>query len=118
MKGTIFMAKYVLGVDGGASKTHYALYDTTGSKLAFIEGGPSNHEHFPDTYEATKRELYTHIQSLLSTCRLCMDDISFGVFGLAGADVKIQYRELTKRISSIGLKNFKVYNDAFIGIKR
>jgi len=36
---------------------------------------------------------------------------------LAGADTKKQQKELSKIISEIGIRNFKVFNDAFLGIK-
>jgi len=45
------------------------------------------------------------------------EDISYGVFGLAGVDTKRQKKELSIIISETGIRNFKVFNDAFLGIK-
>jgi len=36
---------------------------------------------------------------------------------LAGVDTKKQQKELSKIISETGIRNFKVFNDAFLGIK-
>jgi N-acetylglucosamine kinase-like BadF-type ATPase len=111
------MKKYVIGVDGGGTKTHYALFDTEGNFIEIVEGGPSNHEHFKDGYDETKIILKKHIDILLRNNCLEMSDIDYAVFGLSGADVSKQYAELSSRISDIGVKRFKVCNDGFLGVK-
>jgi N-acetylglucosamine kinase-like BadF-type ATPase len=109
--------KYVLGVDGGNTKTHYALFDTEGNAVAFVEAGTASHEQLPGGYDAMMEELRKQICNMLDKCELCVNDIGYAILGLAGADVTTQYAEIRKRISNIGLINFGVYNDAFLGIK-
>jgi len=109
--------QYVLGIDGGNTKTHYAVFDEKGNLIGFKREGTVSHERLSDGYDGIPRVLGNHLMSLLDTCGLGIKDISFSVLGLAGADVKTQYAEIGKRISSIGLKDFRIYNDAFLGIK-
>lgn len=111
------MVEYLLGVDGGNSKTHYALFDSCGNLVNFIKAGTASHEQVKDGYEGMKRELEMHIHELLDGSGLKTEDIGFGVFGLAGADTRQQHVEIGRRIEQIGLKRFKVYNDAFLGLK-
>jgi len=111
------MAKYVIGVDGGGTKTHYALSDSNGKLTNFIQGGPANHEIYPDGYKGASKEIKNSVFKLLQQNRLKPEDISYGIFGLAGADTKKQQKELSKIISETGIRNFKVFNDAFLGIK-
>jgi len=111
------MAKYVIGVDGGGTKTHYALSDSDGKLTNFIQGGPTNHEIYPDGYKGVRKEIRSSVLKLVQQSRLKPEDISYGIFGLAGVDTKKQQKELSKIISETGIRNFKVFNDAFLGIK-
>ncbi len=111
------MAKYVIGVDGGGTKTHYALSDSNGKLTNFMRGSPTNHEIYSDGYESVRKEIKSSVFKLLQQSRLKPEDVSYGIFGLAGADTKNQQKELSKIISETGIRNFKVFNDAFLGIK-
>lgn len=111
------MAKYVIGVDGGGTKTHYALSDSNGKLMSFIQGGPGNHEVYPDGYKGVSKEIKGSIYKLLQQSRLKPKDIDYSIFGLAGVDTKRQQKELSKIICETGIRNFKVFNDAFLGIK-
>ena len=111
------MKGYVIGVDGGGTKTHFALFDTKGNFVEIVRGEPSNHEHLKDGYDETKRILEKNRGILLENNHLEMSDIEFAVFGLSGADISKQYTELSGRISDIGIKKFKVCNDGYLGVK-
>jgi len=39
------MKKYVIGVDGGNTKTDYFLFDTEGNFVDYIKEGTCSHEH-------------------------------------------------------------------------
>ena len=109
--------KYILGVDGGGTKTHYALYDLEGNLVELVKGTAANHEKYENGYEVVKGLIDEVVNILLDNQNATMDDIVYAVFGLAGADVKRQYKELEKVISDIGIRKFEVYNDAFLGVK-
>jgi N-acetylglucosamine kinase-like BadF-type ATPase len=108
--------KYVIGVDGGNTKTHYALSDSEGNIVHFIEAGTASHERLRG-YEGMKRELELRINQLLDESNINMEDVAFSVLGLAGADVRKQYEEISARLKEIGLVNFLVCNDAYLGVK-
>ena len=111
------MKQYVIGVDGGSTKTHYALFDSDGNLVCFFAGGPANHEVYRNGYEGTRHELKTSLHNILRESGLDVEDIGCGIFGMAGMDVRQQKDMITKIIMELGLKNFEVMNDAFLGIK-
>jgi N-acetylglucosamine kinase-like BadF-type ATPase len=107
---------FVMGVDGGNTKTHYVLADREGNIVNFIEAGSSSHERLKG-YDGMKWELSYQISRLLDDYGIKPEDLGFSVLGLAGADVQKQYEEISKRLQEIGLVNFSLYNDAYLGIK-
>ena len=111
------MRQYVIGVDGGGTKTHYALFDLDGNLAGFHQGGPANHETYPNGYQGTRRELEQSFQVLFEQSGAAMNQIRYGCFGLAGIDVAPQQAALAAIIAEMGLERFRVMNDAFLGIK-
>ena len=59
-------AEYILGVDGGNTKTHYFLYDGEGNFVDCIKAGTCSHEALPDSYVGTGRELDRRLTELFS----------------------------------------------------
>ncbi len=111
------MNKYVIGVDGGNSKTDYFLFDIEGNFVDHLRDGTCSHERFPDAYQSSFRIMNEKINQLLARNAISMENIAAGAFGLAGADVPIQKQNLSDVITRIGFKNFEVDNDSFLGIK-
>jgi N-acetylglucosamine kinase-like BadF-type ATPase len=111
------MSQYVLGVDGGGSKTHYAIFDMHGNLINFIEGGSSYYEMYSNGYEGVSKEIWDSFARLLQPKGLKPEDIGYGIFGLSGVDTRSETREYSRIIQNTGIKNFKVFNDAFLGIK-
>lgn len=109
--------KYVIGVDGGNTKTDYFLFDTEGNFIDGLRAGTCSHEAIGDSYPGSRREMTKQINELLIRNNLTINDISAGAFGLAGVDVPVQKANLEEIVSSIGFKNFIVVNDGFLGIK-
>lgn len=111
------MPGYVIGVDGGGTKTHYALFDIEGNFVNLLTGGPSSHEVYPGGFADSRLEIQGCISKLLKQNQLKPEDIGYGVFGIAGVDIKKQHDEVSRIITETGLKDFEVMNDAFLGIK-
>ncbi len=109
--------KYVIGVDGGNSKTDYFLFDVEGNFIDHLKDGTCSHERFPDSYLSARRIMDEKINELLRRNGLTLEDIAAGAFGLAGVDVPVQQQNLSHIISEIGFKKFEVDNDSFLGIK-
>jgi N-acetylglucosamine kinase-like BadF-type ATPase len=110
------MASYILGVDGGGTKTHCALFTRDGRAADFLEWGTTSHEFLPLGYESVRLEFQGIMQALERRNDLQWDDVQV-VMGLAGADTKRQVNILTGIVKELGLEHVLVANDAFLGIK-
>lgn len=108
---------YILGVDGGNTKTDYFLFDTNANFIDFYRGGTCSHEGLKDSFEGSYRVMSQVISELLSRNNLKVSDIKASVFGLAGVDTPNQKKRLEEVVSRIGFTNFRVVNDSFLGIK-
>ncbi len=111
------MSNYVLGVDGGGTKTHCALFDGSGKKIDLLEFGTTNHERLSGGFQELEKVLDTMLQTLLGKHHIAIEEIEASVFGLAGIDTSKQRIQAETLIQKLGLKNFIVCNDAFLGIK-
>ena len=111
------MTKYILGVDGGNTKTDYFLFDLDGNFVDFVRSGTCSHEGLPDSFEGSYRVMKKDLGELLLRNNLQAEDITAAVFGLAGVDTQRQKAKLQEIITRLGFKNFEVVNDSFLGIK-
>jgi N-acetylglucosamine kinase-like BadF-type ATPase len=108
---------FILGVDGGNTKTDYFLFDTEGNFIDFYRGGTCSHEGLKDSFDGSYRVMNQVINDLLSRNHLQVSDIKASVFGLAGVDTPYQKQRLEEVVRKIGFTNFRVVNDSFLGIK-
>ena len=111
------MGAFVMGLDGGSSKSHLALFDTAGKRIDFVSWGPLNHEVMDDGFEQLERELHDLIHLALDRNGLRIADLARGVFGMSGADTKKQHAQITGIYRRLGLDRPVVINDAFLPIK-
>lgn len=111
------MKKYIIGVDGGNTKTDYFLFDLDGNAIDCYRAGTCSHEGLPDSFEGTYRVMKEVFSFFLGRNNLKAEDIYASVFGLAGVDTPIQKEKIENVITRLGFNNFKVVNDSFLGIK-
>ncbi|MHC1750849.1 MAG: N-acetylglucosamine kinase [Cellulosilyticaceae bacterium] len=111
------MKQYVMGVDGGNSKTDYYLFDIEGNFVDSIRGESCSHERLKDGYAGSYRIMKIRIMELLERNNLTMAAVAAGAFGLAGVDVRVQRENLESVVRDLGFKQYAVDNDAFLGIK-
>ncbi len=109
--------KYYIGVDGGGTKTAYALFNENKEIVAMVKGPGSNHENYEGGMEQASKIVWAGINSLLMEANVKLSDISFTLMGLAGIDHQYQHDDMCKRLSDFGLTNFEIYNDGFIVVK-
>ena len=107
------MKKYVIGVDGGNTKTDYFLFDTEGNFVDYIKDGTCSHEHVG--YDGAERILNGKINELAGRNNIARADIEAGAFGLAGIDIKPQMQEFIGIMERMGMK-YACDNDSFLGI--
>lgn len=109
--------KYIIGVDGGNTKTDYFLFDIEGNFIDFYRGGTCSHEGLSDSYEGSYRVMNEVFTELFNRNNITVNDIEAAAFGLAGVDVPIQKTNLENVVKRLGFKNYVVVNDSFLGIK-
>ncbi|MDP3176346.1 MAG: BadF/BadG/BcrA/BcrD ATPase family protein, partial [Spirochaetaceae bacterium] len=109
--------RYALGVDGGGTKTDFLLCDPEGRELSYSTAGPSNHECIEGGMEGLARRFPRELTSFLAARSLGPEDVESAVFGMAGADLPSQISRIEEIVASTGLRNFKVINDSFLGVK-
>jgi N-acetylglucosamine kinase-like BadF-type ATPase len=111
------MQKYYLGVDGGNSKTEYLLCKTDGTFVDVYRSGTCSHETFPDGYDGTERTMREHLSELFKRNGIGPSDVASAGFGLSGADLNYQVRELKKLVEHLGFRRIGLANDGILGIK-
>lgn len=106
----------VLGLDGGGTKTHLALFTPEGQLVDFRHGGTLNHEMLPGGMAQLEQELARLIGGALAANGLGYEEIAWAVLGLAGVDTPIQHTAISEILRRLGLREFTLCNDAFLGI--
>ncbi|MDD6275311.1 MAG: BadF/BadG/BcrA/BcrD ATPase family protein [Clostridia bacterium] len=108
---------YYIGVDGGGTKTAYALFDEKKNIIAMVKGPGSNHENMEGSFDEAADIIWDGIKSLIKEAGISLHDVEYTLMGLAGIDHQFQHDEMVKRLLDYGLENFEIYNDGFIVIK-
>ena len=109
--------KYIIGVDGGNTKTDYLLFDTEGNFIDGLRSGTCSHEGLKDSFDGSYRVMKEQLEILFTRNNITVKDIAGAGFGLAGADVPYQKKKLNEIITKIGFENFGMENDGFLGVK-
>lgn len=108
---------YYIGVDGGGTKTAYALFDEDKNMVAMTKGPGSNHENMEKGFDEAADIIWDGIKGLVKQAGISLHEVAFTLMGLAGIDHQFQHDEMYKRLLDYGLENFEIYNDGFIVIK-
>ena len=109
--------KYYIGVDGGGTKTAFALFDENKKMLETVTGPGSNHENLEKGFDAASDIVMNGLKDLCTKSGIELSKISFTLMGLAGIDHPYQYDIMCKMLRDKGLENFEVFNDGFIVVK-
>ena len=108
------MKKYVIGVDGGNTKTDYFLFDVEGNFIDHIKDGTCSHENVG--YEKAEEILNKNIDEITGRNNITRSDIEAGAFGLAGIDIKPQLEKFIGIMERLQIKKYACDNDSFLGI--
>jgi len=107
--------RYVLGLDAGATKTFALVADEEGHVLGIGRGGPANHQVVG--LKSALMEIRRACNSALGGAGLS-PPLDFAVFGLAGADLPMDFELLTPAVQELGFaKQVRVENDAMIALR-
>lgn len=109
--------RYVLGLDGGGSKTECALCSLQTDKRYVVRGDGSNHEGVG--YERAGQVVHELFNEVLREAGIQTGDIVGACFAMAGMDVEPDRGNITERIvEPLGLScPLYVCNDAFAGFR-
>jgi N-acetylglucosamine kinase-like BadF-type ATPase len=105
---------YYVGVDGGGSKTLAVVSDSAGRIIGRGESGCGNHQL---GVEQASINIDAAVSQALSQAQLLRSDISFALFGLAGADREADFRILRPMIANFGFDHCDVVCDTVIGLR-
>lgn len=111
------MTGYVLGLDGGGTKTQCALFDCNGKIVDFLNWGPTNHEVMKNGFDDLRKELEAIFSEICKRNGIKRDNLSACGFGMAGIDTREQHRIVSGIISGLGISKFVLCNDSYLGIK-
>lgn len=107
---------FILGIDGGATKTLAVVGNDTGRILGAGLAGPTNYQ--VTGIEMAMANLNSAVGTALGHAGVSVDKLDYAVFGLAGADFPVDFRNLTAGIQKLypGLK-FEIVNDTWVGFR-
>lgn len=107
---------YYLGLDAGGTKTVCYIGDETGTVLGTGKGGPANYQ--TAGIETTETSVRTAIAQAVAAAGIEIADISFGTFGMSGADEPMDFDVLEPMCRAImGHVPHEVFNDTWIGLR-
>jgi N-acetylglucosamine kinase-like BadF-type ATPase len=108
------MPSFVVGVDGGTTKTIALVADAQGHILGAGRGGNSNWTG--DDVTAPMRVVTDTVHQALAQAGLRGDDVAVGAFGLAGADWPEDYQRRQAALERAGIaRRIVVKNDVMVG---
>ncbi len=107
--------RYLMGVDGGGSKTYTVITDEYGNKIGEGLSGIGNHQVVG--IEIALKNIKESIDKALNSARLEYIDISFTQFGLAGADREKDFAILRPALNTLPLESWELVCDTFEGLR-
>ena len=107
--------RLVLGVDAGATKTFALVADESGHILGFGQGGAGNHQ--VAGLEPALVEIRRSSEEALAQAG-ASPPVDFGFFGLAGADLPVDFALLAPAIEEMGLaRRVRIKNDTMVALR-
>jgi N-acetylglucosamine kinase-like BadF-type ATPase len=108
---------YILGVDGGNTKTDFVLADSSGNLVDWLHVGTCSHEQLSGGYDEAAGILDRWIGLLCEDNYISRSDIVAAVMGLAGIDTNEQLQAMNRSTRCLLLPNLMLMNDVFPTIK-
>ncbi len=108
---------YIMGVDGGASKTLVVLADETGRIHGMGRAGNGNHQA-PAGVAGAMHEIQTAAREALAMAGLRPDEVAGAYFCLAGADLPEDFEMLSPLLAELDLAgNQGLHNDSIAALR-
>lgn len=108
--------QYVIGVDGGGTKTDLSIADLSGHVITTLHKGTCSHEALPDSFVGTERILNEFMNELHTTTGITKSEVVSVVMGLCGVDTLRQWNMMDALVKKMGYPMHKVVNDSYLSI--
>ncbi|WMJ86091.1 BadF/BadG/BcrA/BcrD ATPase family protein [Anaerocolumna sp. MB42-C2] len=108
--------KYIIGVDGGGTKTDYLVFTTAGEWVDNLRVGSRSHEVLEGGFAEVEEKTLEDINYLLKKNGIKTSEVGAAAFGMAGIDTPAQLGKMKGILDKTGLK-YVVSNDSLLGIK-
>jgi N-acetylglucosamine kinase-like BadF-type ATPase len=109
--------EYIIGVDGGGTKTDYLLLTDKGEWVDSCHAGSRNHEVLSEGFTELEKLIQTDLDYLLDRNAVDKTQVAAAAFGMAGIDTPSQLARINAILSRTSIKKFAVANDSILGIK-
>lgn len=106
---------YVLGLDGGGSKTFAIVVDEYGNLHGKGVGGRGNYQG--PGIEVALDSYREAIEKALGEANLKIDEVDFAQFGLAGADREKDFKILRPAVETLGFRRWDIVCDTYEGLR-
>lgn len=109
--------KYIIGVDGGGTKTDYLVFTVEGEWAYSLRVGSRSHEILSGGFTETEELILSDIDYLLKKNSIAKEQIAAAAFGMAGIDTPDQLKEMNRILEKVGFNKVVAANDSILGIK-
>lgn len=110
--------RYYIGIDGGGTKTQYALFDENKKMISTVKTDGSNHENLEGAIPEAAGIIMKGINDLLLQNCLMQENVTHVLMALAGMDHPWQEEEMAAELKKAGLIiPATICNDGFIVVK-
>lgn len=109
--------KFVLGIDGGGTKTDAYVFDTEGCLVSKYSGAATNHEQYEGGFEEMVPVFDGIVRKVTELAGIGIGGLSGTVCGLAGIDVPSQKTRMDAHMDGLGFSAYRIINDSFLGVK-
>ncbi len=109
--------EYIIGVDGGGTKTDYLIFTVEGEPVASLRTGSRSHEVLNGGFAEAEEKLLSDLDELLRKNNIPRTSVAAAAFGMAGVDTPAQQTAMSNIVKKAGFRKFIVSNDSVLGIK-
>lgn len=108
--------KFLLGIDGGSSKTHALLADGSGRVLGFGKSGSANHQSYG--LDSALSQIDLAARQALQGAGIDPEEVELGYFCLAGADLPEDFAMLQEAVEALHLaRQVIIKNDTLAALR-
>jgi N-acetylglucosamine kinase-like BadF-type ATPase len=109
--------EYIIGVDGGGTKTDYLIFTTAGEFVDSYRVSSRSHEFLSGGFAEVEETVLADIEYLLKKNNIIKPMIAAAAFGMAGIDTPAQLSQMKRIIDKANLRTYTIANDSILGIK-